>query len=743
MKNIFKSSKICIKNILKTYKIDMKIVFKIYKRDIKNIFSNYITLIIIVGVSCLPALYAWFNIQAGWDPYSKTKGLSVAVVNLDNGSQLKDVKVNIGRDLVKKLKTNDSIGWKFVNESDAKEGVKYGKYYASLTIPKDFSKDLLSIGTYNAPTKPQLIYSVNEKLNAIAPKITGKGATSLQEQISRSFIETASSAIFSYLNQVGGKLEKNKPELESLIDRMLSVDDKMPEIGKSIDNVYEGSLMFQKFMKNVQGDIPVISDAVDHTLDITKKSNENMGKAKDSLKTVSPIVKADLALIKNTADLAESSLIQFQDSQPSNKALLKATLIKTRDKYRDGIQKIDNVLSFNKSINNSLNSTLIGTFNNNLSNVKTEMLNQQSHVNSMISTLETGNEVLTSNIDAAIKGANKTSGLMNNTIDSFNRDTNPIIDNVMNNASGLSNTVADMLQNIQGNMPLFNSILDQANTQIDSSVDDLKQIKDKFPKIQEDMHSNAEKLRNLTDDEKLNELIKMLKEDGKKKSDFLANPIELVESRVYPIPNYGSAMTPFYTILAIWVGAYILVSLLSVHVKDFDDGTPMNTNEKFFGRYFIFLSVAIMQALVTIAGNLFVLKTYTVSPIPLVLIGIYVSVVFITIIYTLVSVFGNGGKALTMVAMVLQVSGSGGTFPVELLGSFFQYINPMMPFTYAIGGMREATAGIIPGVLIKDMLILAIYFVVALFLGVFLKEKINKATEGFVKEFHESGLTGK
>ena len=235
----------------------------------------------------------------------------------------------------------------------------------------------------------------------------------------------------------------------------------------------------------------------------------------------------------------------------------------------------------------------------------------------------------------------------------------------------------------------------------------------------------------------------MLKRDGKKESDFLANPIELVQHRVYPMPNYGSAMTPFYTILAIWVGAFILVSVLSVHIKEFKDGTPMKTKEKFLGRYFTFVSIGILQALITIAGNIFILKTYAVSPIILTLFGVYVSIVFTTIIYTFVSVLGNGGKALTMIALVLQVSGSGGTFPIELLGDFFQYINPLMPFTYAIGGMREVTAGIIPSVLIKDILILAIYFFVFLLLGLFLKEKINKKTEGFVKQFHESGLTGK
>ncbi len=731
-----------MKNIFKSRKINLKNVSKIYKRDIKSILSNYVTLIIILGVSCLPALYAWFNIQAGWDPYSNTKGLLVAVVNLDKGSQSKDVKVNIGNDVIKKLKTNQSIGWTFVSETEAQEGVKYGKYYASFTIPKEFSQNLLSIGTYKDPTKAKLIYTVNEKINAIAPKITTSGANSLQHEITQAFIGTASETMFSYLNQLGRDLEKNKPQLENLIDVVISVDDNMPKIGKSIDNVYKESLMFQKFMKNIQKDIPVISNAIDNTLDITKTSTEHTENVKIPLQTISLIMKADLALIKNTADTANSSLIQLEDSKPSNNSLIRAALVKTRDNYGDGIQKIDNVLNLNKSINNSLNSSIILSFINNLSITKNKMTNQQTHINSMIDTLDKGNEVLTSDINAAVQAANKTSGLMNNTMDTFDNETGPTIDDAMKNASALSNNAISRLQNIKGNMPLFNSLLDQTNTQVDSSVSSLKEINDKFPKLQQDLHSNAKKLKNLTDDEKLNELIKMLKKDGKKESDFLSNPIELIQNRVYPIPNYGSAMTPFYTVLAIWVGAFILVSVLSVHIKDFKDGTPLTTNEKFLGRYFTFVSIAILQALVTIAGNLFILKTYAVSPIILTLFGVYVSIVFITIVYTLVSVLGNGGKALTMVAMVLQVSGSGGTFPIELLGSFFQYINPMMPFTYAIGGMREATAGIIPVVLIKHILILTIYFVISLLLGLFLKEKINKKTKNFVEQFHKSGLTG-
>ncbi|MBZ9625156.1 YhgE/Pip domain-containing protein [Clostridium sp. FP2] len=706
----------------------------------KNILTSRATLSMILLLLLLPALYAWINIQAGWDPYLNTKGLSVAVVNLDSGSELRNVKVNIGNDVIKNLKTNQSIGWTFVSESEAQKGIKYGKYYASLTVPKDFSKDLLSVATSSNPTKAKLIYTVNEKRNAISPKITGKGATSLQEEITKTFIETASGTIFSFLTQVGVELEKNKPQVESVIDIMVSLDDKMPKIKKSLDNIYGQSVMFQTYMHKVQGDIPTISNELDNVLDITKTSNSYIEKSRDSLKAVSPIVKEDLSLIKDITDNAESSLTKVQDLIPSNDALMKDVLIKVRDQYRDGMQTIDNVSSLNKSMNNFLNSAVIDTLIDNLSSVRNEMANQQNDINSMISTLDRGNSVLTSDISAAMRGANKTSKSMNNLTDKFDTTIDPKIDDALKNITKLSNNAVVMLQGVQDNMPTVNKLLGETVNKVDSKVNSLKKIKDSFPKTQENMHLNAEKLKSLTSDEKLNDIILMLKKDGKKESDFLSSPINLKQNSIYPIPNYGSAMSAFYTTLAIWVGALIMFSFLSVEVKEFEGGIPINTREKFLGRYFTLLSIGIVQALVTIGGNLFLLKTYAVSPIILTLFGVYVSIVFITLMYATVCIFGNIGKALIVVVMVLQISASGGTFPVELLGTFSQYIHPMLPFTYAIGGMREAIAGIIPEVLMNNVVTLGKYFVVSLLLGLLLQERMTKITSHSARQFDESGL---
>lgn len=161
-------------------------------------------MIIIGGLLLVPALYAWINIIASWDPYGNTKGLLVAVVNSDKGAKFQNIEINVGNEVVDKLRNNESIGWTFVNQNEAESGVKYGKYYASITIPEDFSSNLLSITTNGEAKKADLIYSVNEKI---------------------------------------------KPELKEFMNMISDIDNNLPQIGESIDNAYNGAVDMNKFIQ--------------------------------------------------------------------------------------------------------------------------------------------------------------------------------------------------------------------------------------------------------------------------------------------------------------------------------------------------------------------------------------------------------------------------------------------------------------------------------------------------------------
>ncbi|AYD40116.1 YhgE/Pip domain-containing protein [Clostridium fermenticellae] len=718
----------------------MKNIFRIFKRDLKNIFTNYVAIIIITALIILPSLYAWFNIAASWDPYSNTKNLSVAIVNLDQGSEFKNIKINVGKDVIAKLKNDQNIGWRFVSSEDAKKGVKTGKYYASITITKDFSKNLLSIINGNVIKKSELIYSVNEKINAIAPKITKNGATALEDEITRNFIQTCSDTVFSYLNQFGVELEHIKPQLQNIADIIMDMDKGMPKVGNYIDTAYTSSILFKQFLGDVQKNVSVVSDGLNKTVDIAEKSNNFMKKSKSSLEMIPSWIKSDLNSMKDSINNALDILKDIKPLIDNNQSEMRKKLVIIVDTCDSMIKKIDNNIELLNSINNYADSEIISNFIGRLSDLKNKFIDEESKLNKIIGYIDDGKEVSDEEINSILNEANEISNLATFINNDFSEDTFYRIESILEDISGLSSDGIEILQNAQKNIPTINSLIINAENGTNMGSNILKDIKDRFPEAAKHVHSDAEKIKNLTEDRRLNEVINIMERNAKMESDFLANPVEMKQERIYPIPNYGSAMAPFYTVLAIWVGAFILLSILSVGVNDFSNGIKVTPLESFFGRYLTFASITIMQALVVTLGNLFILKTYVLHPFWYVIYGIFVSIVFIMIVYTLVSVFGNIGKAITMIALVLQVSASGGTFPVELMSSFFRYINPLLPFTYAIGGMRELIGGILESTLIRDVTILCIYFLLALFMGIFFKEKINKLNKKFVKMFKQSGL---
>lgn len=207
----------------------MKNIFAIFKRDIKSIRTNWVALVVILGLIILPSLYAWFNIKASWDPYGNTNGIKVAIVNEDKGDILKDEKINVGQKLIEQLKDNKNLGWQFVSKEHGEAGVKNGEYYATIIIPEDFTTKTLSLVTKTLQ-KPEIIYIVNEKSNAIAPKITDKGVSTIKEEIDSNVVKTVNGILFKIFNEIGIGIEDIKPRLLQLIDIIIEIDNKMPEI---------------------------------------------------------------------------------------------------------------------------------------------------------------------------------------------------------------------------------------------------------------------------------------------------------------------------------------------------------------------------------------------------------------------------------------------------------------------------------------------------------------------------------
>ncbi|MGM7315398.1 YhgE/Pip domain-containing protein [Enterococcus casseliflavus] len=208
----------------------LKNVFYLYKLDWKRIFSNPISAFLIIALMILPSLYAWFNIKALWDPYGNTSELPIAVYSADKGAEFQDKHIDIGDEVIDTLHDNKQLGWRFLDsKEDLVEGVKSGKYYAGIYLPADFSDDLISF-TSGKIEKPTIEYYSNQKINAIAPKITDKGASSLQEEISQNFIETASSTLIKVFNEIGYDIDSNLVSINKVKSMILDTDDNLATI---------------------------------------------------------------------------------------------------------------------------------------------------------------------------------------------------------------------------------------------------------------------------------------------------------------------------------------------------------------------------------------------------------------------------------------------------------------------------------------------------------------------------------
>ena len=714
----------------------MKNIFKIYKNDLKDIFTNKVLLVIVTGLCILPSLYAWFNIKASWDPYGNTGNISVAVVNEDSGAEIMDKEVNIGDELVDKLKTNKDLGWKFVDRKKALEGVNDGTYYAYIEIPSNFSKDLTSLVSKDIK-KGTIIYTVNEKINAIAPKITSKGATTIQNEVNQTVVKTVSEVVLNVFKEAGIELEKQLPKLSTLENNLIEVQGKFKDINKVVDTAVDATDKVSDIVKDLQNDIPLIKETLTNTKNLSSDIKSFLNDSKTGLSQLSPVIKNDLGLISEISSNAKDAVSDLIDainkgseSAPQlidNLSTKLSNLASSTNTLTKFLEKLNKLVPGNqlKSVIDSLNSisTKLDTAVNSLQAIKNQVAN--------------GEKPPLTNLNNLLKVVSDVNTITSSILNNFDSKIQAPIGNIIDDAFKVVENVIEVLDSAEKKLPDVEDILNTTLSFTGTAKEGAAFVKEKLPYAKSVVDDLVDAMKKINNNNEVNELISLLKSDVLKRSEFLKQPVDLVENRLYPMKNYGSAMTPFYTVLSLWVGILLLMSLLSTSVHG-----DYKSYEVYFGRGLTFLSLTIIQALIVSLGDIYLLKVQA-DNIPLfILISVFTSIVFTAIVYSLVSIFGNVGKAIGVVLLVIQVAGSGGTFPIQVTPQFFQNVYPLLPFTYAISAMRETVGGIYMSNLIKDISALAIFIIIFVLFTIFLKKPINKITEKVQDRFNESDLTG-
>lgn len=589
----------------------MKNIFRVFANDWKRIGRNVVALVVVMGLSVLPSLYAWFNILSNWDPYGSdsTSNIKVAVAYDDTGIDISGMNVNISTNIIEALKTNDTIGWVFTDTSEeAIEGVWAGDYYAALIMPEDFSRDMVSFLADNM-THPEIIYYTNQKKNAIAPKITDKAKTAVQQQVNATFISSLTEAIM-----------------------------------KSAD---------------IADNIGAIKDSDGNTIN---KEHISGNSILDILIAKLQVVNTQVSTFDSVLT-AVSNIISTAQSTSDTAAAISPDLSVKFDSEKAILNELNNTIG--KS--NLIDSTIFANIANDI-----------------------------------------------NTIQGYMNSVSEIYDDMGYNVADFDNSISQMGSSIANTSELVHNLENQLSDSITKLVD--FKSSGTYSLLQTAVAFNTEEL-----------------------ASFISAPVTIGTVDLYPIENYGSAMSPFYSVLSIWVGALILVAIIHVKVHSFG-GYNITSVQAFFGRYLTFFLIGQAQALLITLGDLFFIGIQCLHPFKFWLAASFTSFVFTMITYSLTVAFENVGEAVAVVIMVIQVAGAGGTFPIQCLPTVYQAIYKYLPFTYAMDALRECVGGTYSWYYWKCIIALLIYVGICLFIGLVVAIPCRKLNATVNKSKEKSGV---
>ena len=695
----------------------MKNIIEIFRKDIKEVFRKTNTWIIIVGLIFLPSMYAWPNILSSWDPYGHTNNIKVAVTSEDEGATVDGKELNLGKSLVEGLKNNKNLDWQFVsNKQQAEDGVRIGDYYASIVVPKNFSQDMTSVSR-TEPKRATIEYTVNEKINAISPKITNSGASAIANNISKNFVETANGIIFERLHEVGIKFEENLPSIEKAKEEIFKLNDNFSTYESTLSELIGKVEYGYNILNNVQNTLPEIDRVATNSIMIADKAGITINNIQGFNERLLPIINSHLNVVEEASKEANVIAKELQ-KKPDKTEEIKARQKALDSRLQASIERLQLVKNIFEYFNKLSNERL---FNNQLERVTT-LSNDITAIkevnNNIYNKMDHYDEIADTVKEEFVNKSARINEVSSNMNSKLNVEVAPLISQVLSKAEVNIDKVSGIIAGAQGELPAVERKLSETEVKISNAYGKLLSLQAQMPSAKSKIQKLTDEIKKADSGIDKNQLFNLLKVDYKQQAEFFANPVKLQENKLYHIENYGSAMTPFYTVLSIWVGSLLMSSLLTTKVED--EENKYKPYQKYFGRGLLFVIISLFQTLIITLGDMYVLGTQATSPYRFVLYALLISLLFSSIIYTIVCILGNVGKAVCIVLLVLQLGSSGGTFPIQMTSEFFQALYPKVPFTYSIGLLREAVGGVYIPAVERDIKILFIYLIVVLVGGAIL-----------------------
>ena len=694
----------------------LSIILQIFVRDLKRLVVNPVACIILAGVCILPALYAWYTIETMWDPYANTGSIKVAVVNEDKGADSNYTgKINIGQEVVDELHSDHELDWQFVSKDEAMDGVYSSEYYAALIFPENFSEDFISVFSGNF-TQPKIEYYVNEKLSGSGTKVTDSAASKIETTIDESFVSQVSNKVVEIAQRTGGAVHDKSEQSTSLLSHSVEearnaisqnrtmVNDLTPTIDSSIHSVDSSNDLLKKLVASLP--------ALDARLDSASTSLENIRKTlNDYSATLSAkVTESALALTQAAVDINLASAQIAGDIQTA-KANVDTALAEARE-----------LVSYNNQLLESLRNYPVASTDQ-VQKAISDIEAQNASLSSTITSLEQLANQLDNNAQAVKNATDTVANVAKTSADNLQKSAKDFQITILPEIDTSLDSLASAIGTLRGATESLRTLFDQESTLLTQLASMLEQSKSicaevglSLEALENNLESTYTDLRSLQNSASFKELTTLLGMNPDDVSSFMSSPVKLDTVALYPVNPYGSGIAPFFSNLALWVCGFILMAIVRLRVDPV--GLPrFSATQAYFGRWLFYVSIGIIQSLIICIGDL-VLGIQCENPAAFIGAGVLAGFVYVNLLYALAYSMRHIGKALAVVLLVLQIPGSSGMFPVEMMPEFYQVLNPLLPFTYSIDAMREAIGGMYGAHYLIDMLILGGCFIpVGLFIG--------------------------
>lgn len=729
--------------------IPVRNIWRLFVDDLKRLGMNMVTAIIVIGLVVMPSIFSWYNIIGCWDVFANTGNLEVAVANADEGytSDLMPLRINIGEQLVSSLRANDQLDWVFVDADEAVDGAMSGEYYAAVVIPASFSRDMMTFYSQGSEHS-SLEYYTNEKKNAVAPKITGRGADQVSYQVNKVFSETISetalglaSALSDYVDtsDAKGRIGIIASRVNAMSGQMTQASSVLRSYAQIMDAAQALVGDSTQLLEQAQGAVADVGRSAQQGDQASSGLSDVLKESSASLRASLKQSSADYDTVASDIESAFSAAKKGASDASSRLQTQADEAQKRSDEYRSAANQLAAVA---KDLPDGAAKDSLAAAASRINGLADAQAELSKSLSQSAADIAAG-------ADDAQEGFDKAKQQVDSARESAQQVDRDFEENVEPALDDLADSVSATVSTLKGSAGKLADIDSDLTGATDSVQGGLRSTKEDLLAAADDVDGSAARLSSLSQalstalaNDDAAALKAAIGSDPEAIASVLSAPVKLDRHEVFPAENFGSQMAPLYSTLGLWIGSLLLAVAIKVVVskdnrKNLADPKP---RELFLGRFGVFALLSLAQSTIMAVGNLVFLKVQAVEPLLYLICFWAAGLVFTLFIYSLVVSFANLGKGIAVFFLIIQVTAGGGSFPLQMLPDFFQQVSPYVPATHVINAMRAAMMGVYQGDFWVELAYLLPFAAIALLLGLALRKPFERFMRWYVKKVEASKL---